>query len=181
MGIFTHPAPTGPDTSRGFAQTSTSVFAAADNFTPLFNLANPFPTGPLQPTGSSLGLATALGQNISALLGKQQVSYSGHWSVDLQRQLPYDFLLDIGYAANAGYQLYTNLNTVNLNQLPASAQLLGSGLLEVVPNPFAGVITDPTSILSRPTVQRGQLLRPYPQFQNLTASALATPPITRCS
>lgn len=172
-GIFTHPAPTGHDTSRGFSQSSTSVFAAADNFTPLFNLANPFPTGPLQPTGSSLGLSTALGQNLSAPLGDQQVSYSAHWSVDIQRQLPFGFLVDIGYAANAANRLFTNANTINLNQLPASAQSLGSGLLEVVPNPFAGVITDPTSLLSRPTVQRGQLLRPYPHFQNLFANARA--------
>lgn len=173
-GIFTHPAATGHDTSRGFSQSSTSVFAAADNVTPLFNLANPFPSGPLQPTGSSLGLSTALGQSVSAPLGKQQVSYSGHWSVDVQRQLPFGFLVDIGYAGNAGNRLYTNTNTVNLNQLPESAQSLGSSLLDVVPNPFSGVITDPTSILSRPTVQRGQLLRPYPQFQNLFANALAT-------
>jgi hypothetical protein len=35
------------------------------------------------------------------------------------------------------------------------------------------VITDPTSLLSRSTVQRGQLLRPYPQFQNITGSQVA--------
>lgn len=172
-GIFTHPAPTGLDTSTGFAQRSTSVFAAADNFTPLFNLQNPFPQGPLQPTGSSLGLATALGQNISAPQGTQQVSYSAQWSFDVQRQLPWGVLVDAGYAANTAVNLYTPTNTVNFNQLGPEAQALGSQLLQVVPNPFAGVITDPTSLLSRPTVQRGQLLRPFPQFQNVFGNSIA--------
>ncbi len=171
-GIFHHPAPTGIDTSLGFAQRSTSVFAAADNFTPLFNLANPFPSGPLQPTGSSLGLATALGQNIAAPLRNQVIPYSAQWSFDIQRQLPMGFLVDIGYAGNSAIHLYTPTSSVNYNQLPASAQALGSDLLAVVPNPFAGVITDPTSLLSRPTVQRGQLLRPYPQFQNVFGNAI---------
>lgn len=116
-GIFTHPAGNSLDTSLGFAQRSTSVFAAANNFTPLFKLANPFPSGPLKPTGSSLG---------SAPLRTQQVSYSGHWSVDLQRQLPAGFLLDVGYAANAAVNLFTPTNTVNLNQLRPTAQALGS-------------------------------------------------------
>src|SRR5262249_34007124 len=37
----------------------------------------------------------------------------------------------------------------------------------VVPNPFYGVITDPSSTLSLPTVQYGQLLRPFPEFLNV--------------
>ena len=46
----------------------------------------------------------------------------------------------------------------------------GSKLNELVPNPFYGVITDPLSPLSQPTVQRIQLLRPYPQFTSISAS-----------
>jgi hypothetical protein len=39
-----------------------------------------------------------------------------------------------------------------------------------VANPFAGIITDPTSILSRPTVSRTQLLRPFPQYTGVSYS-----------
>jgi len=60
---------------------------------------------------------------------------------------------------------------VNYNQLPDSDLALGSKLLSLVPNPFHGVITDRTSPLSAPTVQYGQLLRPHPQFLNMTATA----------
>jgi hypothetical protein len=45
---------------------------------------------------------------------------------------------------------------VNLNQLLDSALALGTQLLQQVQNPFFGVITDPTSPLSRQTVQLGQ-------------------------
>jgi hypothetical protein len=48
---------------------------------------------------------------------------------------------------------------------------LGSQLLAQAPNPFYGVITDQTSPLSAPTVQYGQLLRPHPQFLNMTTLA----------
>ena len=40
---------------------------------------------------------------------------------------------------------------------------------QLVSNPFYGVITDPTSPLSLPTVARGQLLKPYPQYTALNA------------
>ena len=35
-----------------------------------------------------------------------------------------------------------------------------------MPNPFYGVITDSSSILSKSTIQEGYLLRAYPQFLN---------------
>ena len=43
---------------------------------------------------------------------------------------------------------------------------MGSALNKVVPNPFYGVITDPSSLLSKSTIQEGYLLRAYPQFLN---------------
>ncbi len=39
---------------------------------------------------------------------------------------------------------------------------LGTGLISPVANPFYGVITNPNSVLSKATVQRGYLLAPYP-------------------
>jgi hypothetical protein len=43
-------------------------------------------------------------------------------------------------------------------------------LREQVPNPFFGVVQ--TGPLAQPTVARGQLLRPYPQFQTLYAEGM---------
>src|SRR5436190_23825193 len=43
-----------------------------------------------------------------------------------------------------------------------------NGLLTTVPNPFYGIIA--TGTLSTPTIQLGQLLRPFPQFTSVIAT-----------
>jgi hypothetical protein len=58
---------------------------------------------------------------------------------------------------------------INVNSLTTAQYLLGAVNNQLVPNPFYGIITDPTSILSNPTVTRGQLLRPYPQYIGMNA------------
>src|SRR5207237_3355780 len=69
----------------------------------------------------------------------------------------------IAYAGNKGTHLPYFLPSPELNQLNPSLLSLGNQLVALVPNPFYGIITTP-GILSQPTVQRGQLLRPYPQY-----------------
>ena len=78
-------------------------------------------------------------------------------------------MFEIGYTGTQGRKLLYGYD-VQLNQLPDQYLSLGSTLLEQVPNPFYGVIT--SGSLSGPTVQRGQLLRPYPQFTGVTATLM---------
>ena len=54
---------------------------------------------------------------------------------------------------------------LNLNQIPDSALSLGAALREQVPNPFFGLVA--SGPLASRTVERRQLLRPYPQFLNV--------------
>lgn len=152
----------------GYANVVTSLAAQPNGVTPSFNLANPFPSGVPQPTGNTLGLSTYLGQNISGSLRNEGFSYTEQWSADIQRELPGNIVVKVGYAANHALGLYV---PQNYNQLPDTDLALGSKLLAQVPNPFYGIITDPTSPLSAKTVQYGQLLRPYPEFLNMTATA----------
>jgi hypothetical protein len=58
---------------------------------------------------------------------------------------------------------------LNVNSLTAEQTARGTLNQQLVPNPFFGIITDPTSTLSLPTVQAGQLLRPFPQYTNVIA------------
>lgn len=167
FGIFHHPLVPNTDLAQGFSRTTTSVVAAPDGVTPLFNLQDPFPQGILMPTGNSLGLLTLVGFSISGPLRQQRLPYQSQWSLDVQRQLPWSWVADIGYAGNAAVALPRG---VEYNQLPMQHLALATALNQTVPNPFAGVITDPTSTLSRTTVQRGQLLRPYPHFTGMGAS-----------
>ena len=168
IGVFHHPLVPNTDLSLGFARTTASLVAGADGVTPLFNIDNPWPTGLLQPTGNTLGLNTLLGQGISGPLRTQALPSQLQWSFDVQRQLPWSVVAEIGYAASNGYRLPA---TVQYNQVPPEIVAeLGSAINQTVPNPFYGIITDPTSSLSLPTVQRGQLLRPYPQFTSVSGS-----------
>lgn len=168
LGIFHAPSFLwlGPTASQGYSEPTTSIPAQANGVTPLFNMDNPFPNG-LQPiTGNSLGLATNAGLAIAGFPHNQVNSYSNQWSVDIQRELPYHFVVTIGYVGNSGVHLY---EPYNYNQLPDSDLTLGSALTATVANPFYGVITTPTSALSKPTVRAFQLMLPHPQFTTMTS------------
>jgi len=62
--------------------------------------------------------------------------------------------------------------TRNVNQYPDQYLALGNRLNASVANPFNGVITNPTSALSLPTITVSQLLRPFPHLTGLTESTL---------
>jgi hypothetical protein len=178
FGIFWHAAATYQTnpSSFGFTRKSTSIDAATDGVTPLYNLSNPFPSGlpnvygnnpsPLPGNNTGSGpLSIELGQSVSGNPRSEQFPYQENWSFDVQRSLPGNFVVTTAYAGSAGVHLF---GAVALNQLPASALALGSALNTVVNNPFFNVITDGSSILSKSTIQQGYLDRPYPQFGSFT-------------
>jgi hypothetical protein len=176
FGIFWHPTATWGTNpaSFGFTRKSTSIDAATNGFSPLYNLSNPFPSGlpapygndpsPLPGNNTASGpLSIELGQTISGNPRKQSDAYSENWSLDVQRALPARFVVTATYAGSTGVHL---LGAQQLNQLTDADLALGSGLNTVVPNPFASTITDSSSLLSKSTIQAGYLMRAYPQFQN---------------
>jgi hypothetical protein len=167
FGIFHAPSmiSLGPTASQGYSAVTNSNPAEPNGVTPQYNMDNPFPDGLTQPSGSSQGLLTNVGLSIGGFPRQQQVSYSEQWSLDVQRMLPANIALTVGYVGNNGIHLYV---PYNYNQLPDSDLSMGTQLTATVANPFYGVITNPTSPLAAKTVQYGQLLRPFPQFQNVT-------------
>jgi hypothetical protein len=173
FGIFRHPAAAWQQfpNADGGIRTSTSVDTEADKETPLpgFQLSNPFPSGLPAPAGNAAGLAIDVGDSVEGPLRKQNIPYQINWSVDIQRTLPADFVVTAAYVGNEGVHLLVN---EQLNQLPDADLALGSKLLTTVPNPFVGVITDPTSNIYPATVINSQLLRPHPQYQNFEATGV---------
>jgi hypothetical protein len=153
-----------PQAISGFSA-STEWVGTLDGVTPLNTLSNPFPNGFVTPTGSTQGLSTQFGQSVTAMLRNRTVSYAQQWNVDIQESLGRSFLLDIAYAGGRGVHLYADFYP---NQLPDKYLSMGNALNAQVPNPFYGVIT--TGSLSAPTVAQSQLLRPYPQFGDVTLS-----------
>lgn len=132
-------------------------------------LRDPFPDGFNYPLGHAGGAATnlGLGPGDAVFLGNE-TPYVQQWNFNTQRSLPGDLLVEVGYLGSRGINLIDGDGSSGgrdtLNQLPASYMTLGPELVRVAPNPFLGVITNPTSPLSAPTVSYGQLLRPYPHY-----------------
>jgi hypothetical protein len=143
--------------------------AQPDPRVPQVLLNNPFPSGIPTTIGRSQGSLSLLGQSLTAVEGRIKSSYNQVWNLGFQRQLGRSLIAEAVYVGSRGVNL--PLNNFNLNQLDPEHQKLGNSALgQLVPNPFFGVITDPLSALSRATVTRGSLLRPYPQYNALNYS-----------
>ena len=159
---------------RGFSQTTDYVASTDGGLTPCAtcNIVNPFPSGISQPSGSANGILTGAGGTVEFIDQFRQSPYVQQFSMDLQRELPANLVAGIGYIGSRSERLGVSDGddsaTVNINQLDPRFQALGSALLDQVPNPFFG---DPRfgALADTPTIARRQLLRPYPQFDNVLA------------
>jgi hypothetical protein len=149
-----------PGNAPGFSQT-TNMVTSIQTGIPYNTLDNPFPTGILRPVGASLGLATAIGQSFSfADPAGGQPPYVHQYSFDIQRELPGDFLVSAAYVGSQSRHIAVSQQ---INALPLSALALGAtALTQNVSNPFAGLV--PGTALNGATIQRQQLLVPFPQF-----------------
>lgn len=152
---------TPPVSQAGFS--SSTVMQTSLNGLPVNSLTNPFPTGIVLPVGSSLGLATLLGQGISAADVNSKRALSRQFQLSLQRQLFGNSIIEVAYVGSRVQNI-----TVDhpLNQLSPQYFPLADQLSQQVPNPFVGLIS--AGPLSGATVSRSQLLLPYPEFTSVT-------------
>jgi trimeric autotransporter adhesin len=159
--------------TRGYTAT-TDYVASLDNFQtpcPGCSLTNPFPNGLQQPVGNAGGLLTGVGGSVFFVDQNGKGARVQQYSVDLQRELGGQMVAALGYLGsrsdNLGVGGVNNVG-ININQIPVQYQSLGAALNDRVPNPFFGTALG-VGILAGSTVTRGQLLRPFPQFGNVTA------------
>ena len=150
----------------GFSNTTAWASSTDGGITVTNRLSNPFPTGLVPAVGKSLGLATLLGQGVSFVEPADTYPRFHNIQLDVQRELPGGVLIELAYVASRGIGLIANGE--NLNQVDPQYFALGSQLTQTVPNPLAGLL--PGSSLNGATVQRQQLLRPYPQYTGVTRS-----------
>jgi hypothetical protein len=153
--------------SSGFSATT-----SYNNFTssaPLNSLSNPYPSGVTLPTGSSLGLATQLGQSVSFVDPNHVQPKSTQYSASVQQQFLGNLALQIAYVGTRPTRLEVNHN---INVLPQ--QYYNQGAAEVtylnatVPNPMAGKFSG-TTTLNNTSIANNLLLLPFPQFGSVTA------------
>ena len=137
-----------------------------DGITPLNLLQNPYPNGFVPSPGSSQGLLTQAGANLQAPMQDTPSPWTIQYNVNVQRELPWSMFIEVAYVGTRGYDLSSvGEGGRSLNQLDPQYMSLGSQLNQQVPNPFFGIVNN--GVLTQPTVARGQLLRPYPQFTDV--------------
>jgi len=191
FGVFYAPVGIASATT-GYSQTSTYSPGNAVAATPGQNayLTNPFPSGVLLPTGNTLGALTGIG---SAFTGSSTYAFTTglqdyqkrfpfveQYSLDVEHELPHDIVVKIGYygAHARNFANYTNINQIPDNVLatyaPGGANAgisLATGIGGVKPaNPYyaktiGGIPA--TGVVATATVPLGQLLLPFPQFQQV--------------
>ncbi len=170
-GLFYPPSITCcfPGQASGF-QATTPVPATLDNITPnpAVSLANPFPDGYQQVTGSSLGGLEQVGQGLDTAEIARKPSYVQQYMLGVQWGITSNDLLDINYVGNHGTHMLAG--SLPFNQLNPSYLALGANALQnQVTNPFYGAIPAGSGCsVDQPTVSQGQLLQPFSQYCNFS-------------
>jgi len=190
FGIYTVPNLPEDFNQSGFSQ-ATSLVGSPDGgltFRDPRPLTEPYPAGVLDPAGAGGGTATFMGRDLGGGTGdsRQRIITTGtreseqnmRWSIGVQRELPRQWVFEAAYVGNRGYDLtlqspdginlrnYVDINTVPrqyLSTSPIRDDATNNFLTGTVPNnPFAGLV--PGSAHNNNTIQRQNLLRPFPQF-----------------
>lgn len=146
----------------GFTNTTPWTTSLNNGITIQNHWVDAFPNGLTPITGRAQGLLQQVGLTVNEFDRRRPTPYLQEFSFDVQYQLGRDTVTEIGYAGNQGRKLIEN-GAFQANQLPDQYLSLGNALLASVPNPFYGTAIA-SGTLSGPTVQYGQLLRPYPQY-----------------
>lgn len=166
-GIFYAPAnvnfPEGPCQSAVNYVINQMVATNNSSVTPVNTLSNAFPNGFVYAPGRNPNFQQRLLGVASVKFPQEHVNYpyTIQWNFTIQHQFPGDLAVEASYVGLKG----TNLSqgAAQINALPTSLLSMGQAALQQqVPNPLYGLASNGT--ITQPTVQRGQLLLPYPQY-----------------
>ena len=150
---------------QGFSQTTSMTTPSYLAPVSTNTLSDPFPNGIQRPVGSSRGLATFLGQNVSFLDPGISSPYSFKWNFDIEQTLSPNAMLEVAYIGN--HAVHLPVSVTQENGLPRQyLSTLGtrdsgvSYLTGSTPNPFAGLATSNSAA----TTSVAQLLSRFPEF-----------------
>ena len=183
LGLFSYDLFFDNINQQGFS-VGTPVLTTLDNgltFTGA-TLSNPIPSGGLvQPVGAAQGYASSLGQNLTSnspsgggpqtsnnlVQPDRQAPYYTRWEMSLQHDFGSGWVVFGTYLGSRGRNLpvFRDINTIPFQYLSTSRfrdTANETFLTQNVANPFAGLL--PGSTINGATVQRQQLLRPFPEF-----------------
>jgi hypothetical protein len=138
------------------------------------SLSNPFPTGVILPLGSANGPISGMNTDLGGGVGSYFIAYMNpvvqQWNFNIQQQVKGNWLIQVGYLGSKGQHLPDGESNFTFNELlPGPNLSKGSALIAQVPNPFYGLIQNPTSLYAQPTIQANYLLSANPQYTSVNA------------
>jgi hypothetical protein len=161
--------------SNGFGVSTVPVTSLDGDRTSTYGLNNPLPQGVLQAPGSSQGLQTFLGRDLSFSNPNFVNPYVHQFSYGFQRQLPWRTTLEMTYVGSrtrSEQNRWGGYNTPPLslrNQCDPTQGGSPSYCNELLANPFYQVPGfEGTARFTSPTLSRYELSRPFPQFGQIT-------------
>jgi hypothetical protein len=131
-------------------------------------LDNPYPNGLVLTRGAGAGLLTQVGHGISFDTPSRRIPYIYQYNFSIQREITRNIIVDVAYVGSQTRRLAVGKG---INEISIADMARGQTFLQsLVPNPFVGLLPLDSGI-NGATVQRQQLLRPYPQFTGITQNA----------
>jgi outer membrane receptor protein involved in Fe transport len=142
-----------------------------NGITPFNVLSNPFPGGIIPAPQRNVDPNVALyGNGVLTQIPQNPLGYSQQWNFDIQKQFGPSFLVDLGYVGSKGTHLPIQTQSVNYVPLQLVQQQVAAmgatAFLGTTQNPFFGKVPS-NSPFNTSTIAYEQLLRPYPQFQQV--------------
>jgi len=143
-----------------------------------FTCAQPGPFGSggiLLPPGRGGDTSAIVAANGSPTLApylNPKYGYVEQYNLDLQRQLPAGFFIDVAYAGSHGVHLPqydTNIDQIPDSYVAQAAAQAAAGMTPTIATPIANPMagTSPNPTIGGATINAGQLDRPYPQYTGL--------------
>ena len=128
----------------GYTSNTSFQAYANNNFTPNDIVGQPLPANFATKTGNSQGVYTNLGGQLSGIPIAQynKLPQEQSWSFGIQRQLPFDTLIDIEYVGRKGTHLYLGGDTYQIDHLSAQT----ADAFRANPAAFQAVVATPAAL-----------------------------------
>lgn len=153
----------------GYSQSTPWTSTASNGVNVINPASQAFQSGLLPFQGNSLGALTNVGLDVNAVQHKWHSPYVQDWTFGLQYAVTNNDMVEAQYVGNHGIKLPV-AGSININQIPDADLALGvDALTNLVTNPFYGLISSSSCNLNQPTIEYGQLLRPFPEFCNVSS------------
>ncbi|AFL90225.1 hypothetical protein Terro_4017 [Terriglobus roseus DSM 18391] len=131
-----------------------------DSYSAPFKLSNGPTVSPIAYTPDA-----GLGQSVYTATRKAGSGYVQQWNLAVQRALTNNLSVEVAYVGS--HIVHVGIPDSNLNQLTGAQLAQGSALTATVANPYFGILPASSPLGTR-TIAAGQLLKPYPRFQNVS-------------